>query len=62
MAIPDFQTLMLPVLRILADGAEHPVSEIRERIAKDLTLTPEELAEKLKNGNGLFTNRVAWAL
>jgi restriction system protein len=62
MPIPDFQTLMLPVLRLAGDGAEHPIPEIRERIASDFTLTPDELAEKLKNGTGLFTNRLAWAL
>jgi restriction system protein len=61
MAIPDFQTLMLPVLTLAGDGAEHSVSEFRQRIAEDLKLTPDELAEKLKNGTGLFANRLAWA-
>jgi restriction system protein len=62
MPIPDFQTLMLPALRLAGDGAEHPIAEMRERIAKDLNLTPDELAEKLKNGTGLFANRLAWAV
>ncbi len=62
MPIPDFQTLMLPVLHLAGDGAEHPISEIRQRIARDLELTPDELAEKLKNGTGLLANRLTWAL
>jgi len=61
MPIPDFQTLMLPVLRLAGDRAEHPISELRERIARDLKLTPDELTEKLKNGTGLFANRLTWA-
>jgi len=36
---------------------------MRERIAGDLKLTPDELAEKLKSGNtGRFANRLAWAV
>lgn len=62
MPIPDFQSLMLPVLRITSDGADHAVADIRSRITTSLNLTPEELAQKLKNGNGLFANRVAWAI
>jgi restriction system protein len=62
MPIPDFQTLMLPVLRLAGDGAERPIPEMRERIAQELNLTPDELAEKLKNGTGVFANRLAWAV
>ena len=62
MPIPDFQTLMLPVLRLAGDGAEHPMAEMRERIAEDLKLTPDELAQKLKSGTNLFANRLAWAV
>ncbi len=32
MPIPDPQTLLLPVLKVLADGAEHQVEEIRDRM------------------------------
>jgi restriction system protein len=62
MPIPDFQTLMLPVLRLAGDGVEHPMAEMREHIAEDLKLTADELAEKLKNGTNLFANRLAWAV
>jgi len=63
MPIPDFQSLMLPVLRFVSDGKDHSTAEMRRSIAGDLKLTPDELAEKLKSGNtGLFANRLAWAV
>ena len=35
MTVPDYQTLMLPVLRALSDGVEAPISEVRTRVARD---------------------------
>lgn len=61
MPVPDFQTLMLPVLRETSKG---PVAapELRRRIAEDLRLTDEDLAEMLPSGKQTrFSNRVAWA-
>lgn len=61
MPVPDFQTLMLPVLRETSKG---PVAapELRRRIAEDLKLTEEDLAEMLPSGKQTrFSNRVAWA-
>ncbi len=62
MPIPDYQTLMLPVLRLTEDGNEHRVTEIRRQIADAFHLTPEELSQKQKSGSTVFANRVAWAL
>ena len=50
MPIPDFQTLMLPVLQLAGDGTQHRIADMRERLAVDLSLTTDELAEKLKSG------------
>jgi restriction system protein len=61
MPIPDFQSLFIPILRVLQDSQEHHLPEVRERLVHDLQLSPEDLAEKLKSGQGLFVNRVAWA-
>ena len=47
MPVPDFQSLTLPVLREFADGAEHATKEIRQRVAKQLKLTQDDLAEVL---------------
>ncbi|MDW7711308.1 MAG: restriction endonuclease [Deferrisomatales bacterium] len=62
MAIPDFQSFFKPLLDIAADGAEHTVREARERIAKQMRLSEEDLSEMLPSGSERrFDNRVAWA-
>jgi restriction system protein len=61
MAIPDFQTLMLPVLRASADG-EVKTSDVVPRVGSELGLTEEELSELLPSGKQTtFANRVNWA-
>src|SRR4051812_12205787 len=61
MAIPDFQSFFVPVLRQTADGADHSMAELRDGIATDLNLTPEELSLKLPSGTQtVFANRIAW--
>lgn len=62
MSIPSSQALLLPVLKILIDGAEHDVEEIRERIKSQFGVTPSEIAQKNKAGTSVFVNRIAWAL
>lgn len=59
MAIPDFQSLMLPLLRFLGDGKEHPNPETTERLAAEFKLTEEERLQLLPSGKqSIFTNRV----
>ncbi len=63
MAVPDYQSLMLPSLRGMADGAEHSVAELRDAVAKDLGLSQEDLLELLPSGKQtLFSNRQGWAV
>ncbi len=63
MAIPDFQTLMLPLLKFTADGGEHNAREAIEAIAVEFGLSPDERREPLPSGRALlFDNRLAWAL
>lgn len=50
MAVPDSQTIMRPMLVLLADGAEQPVASLRGRLVEHFGLTPEELAEELPSG------------
>lgn len=62
MAIPDYQTLMLPVLKLAADGNEHKFSKAVEDLASQFSLTDEERSELLPSGNqAVFNNRVGWA-
>lgn len=63
MSVPDFQTLMLPVLKQLAAGGEQPPAAVREAVASAFGLSPQDLAELLPSGRQTtFANRVAWAL
>src|SRR6266516_259774 len=62
MAIPDFQSLMLPIMKIAEDSEEHTARELRQRIGEQLGLTEEERKELLPSGTQpVFTNRLAWA-
>ena len=63
MAVPDFQSLMLPVLRALEDGEDTSVRRVRERVASAEGLTKTDLKEMLPSGwQGAFVNRAAWSL
>jgi hypothetical protein len=42
MAIPDYETVMLPVLKIAGDGQEHRIRDVIEQLARDSALTDEE--------------------
>lgn len=61
MAIPDFQTLMLPVLRKSADG-EVSIQQVIEELAEEFGLSADERAELLPSGRQTtFANRAHWA-
>lgn len=63
MSVPDFQSLMLPVLKALSGGAETPVSEVRAHVVTSEGLTPEDVRELLPSGSQtVLVNRVAWAM
>lgn len=60
-AIPDYQTLMLPILRLAAEG-ETTIPRAVERLAVEFQLTPEQLAERIPSGRiQLINNRAHWA-
>lgn len=61
MAIPDYQTLMLPLLKAAADEKEHRIGEVLECLAQKFRLTQEERQELLPSGMPIFANRVGWA-
>ena len=61
MAIPDYQTLMKPVLRSSVKGERH-VSDVVAELDQEFGLTAEERAELLPSGKQTtFANRVHWA-
>lgn len=62
MALPDYQTVMLPLLRLAADGQEHSLRETIERLANHFGLEEDERKELLPSGGqATFDNRVGWA-
>jgi restriction system protein len=61
-AIPDFQTVMLPLMEALADGQERTMREVTDLLADRFKLTEPERQEVLPSGQqSVFSNRVAWA-
>ncbi|AWV18245.1 restriction endonuclease [Methylobacterium sp. XJLW] len=61
MSIPDFQTLMLPVLREAATG-EKRIGDVVEHLADEFGLSPEDRSHLLPSGRQTtFANRVHWA-
>jgi restriction system protein len=60
--IPDYQSLMLPVLTYVSDGVEHRMAEVIVGLADVFKLTEAERLELLPSGQTpLFNNRVHWA-
>src|SRR6185312_11969626 len=61
MAVPDYQSLMLPVLTLSAAG-EVRIGHAIDRLAEQLNLDPDERARLLPSGKQtLYGNRVHWA-
>lgn len=61
MPVPDFQSFMLPLLRMTSDGQEHSLAEAVERLAKEFQLSEADRAELLRSGQTRLYNRVGWA-
>ncbi len=64
MAIPDYETVMLPLLRIgaEADGQEVPLIAAVEKLANQFELSEEDRRELLPSGGTFkFSSRVSWA-
>lgn len=62
MPIPDFQSVMRPLLAAVANGAPLALSELRDRIANEFQLSEEERSERLPSGKQtVINNRVGWA-
>lgn len=62
MSIPDYQSIMLPLLKKISDGQEYKFRDIIEVLATDFNLTDEEWKELLPSGRQpIFDNRVGWA-
>jgi restriction system protein len=62
MTIPDYQSIMLPLLRFASDGREHSAREAIDALGDEFHLTVDERKELLPSGQqATFDNRVGWA-
>jgi len=62
MTIPTFPTIMRPMLESLSDGGERDTVWLRDVLAEEFQVSPDERAQLLPSGTGrLYDNRVAWA-
>ncbi|CNE93559.1 restriction system protein MRR [Mycobacterium tuberculosis] len=63
MPIPDFQTLMRPVLELHADGGDHESAAIVVAVADHFDLSVDERAAMLPSGGQKrINNRIAWSI
>ncbi|MBS0194066.1 MAG: restriction endonuclease [Proteobacteria bacterium] len=62
MAIPDYQALMLPLLKLAASGQADTLSKAEALLADEFGLTPDECAARLPSGQqSIIRNRIGWA-
>ena len=62
MPIPDFQSVILPLLTLASDRQTHQIGEVVQGLAQNFRLTEQERNELLPSGRvSKFRNRVEWA-
>ena len=62
MSIPDFQSMMLPLLEVTSDGKRYSNREVGNALAVRFGVTDDELAQVLPSGvQTTFDNRLCWA-
>ncbi|MCF8408811.1 MAG: winged helix-turn-helix domain-containing protein [Crocinitomicaceae bacterium] len=60
--IPTYEEIMLPFLKLLAEGNEYSLSQTHDTLSKHFHLTDAEIRELLPSGQqAIFRNRVGWA-
>lgn len=63
MAVPEFQSFMLPVLKLFSDNLEHSTSECINEVINYFKLSDDEIKELVPSGKQtLVANRVYWSL
>jgi restriction system protein len=61
--VPQFQTLMLPLLKVMGGGHEMTTIQMRDAVADNLAMSPEALSQHLPTGaQNAFDNRMGWAI
>jgi restriction system protein len=61
-SIPDYQDIMLPLLKLTGDGKVHTIRGLKDAAADEFQLTEEERDQLLPSGQQTtFHNRLSWA-
>lgn len=62
MPIPDFQSVMRPVLQAVSDGSQHKLPDVVETVCQHFQLSDEDRALRLPSGKQTYIkNRIGWA-
>jgi len=62
MPIPDYETLMLPLLKLTSNGAEHSIDNVASKLADEFKLTASEREQRIPSGKSSYIkNRTGWA-
>jgi restriction system protein len=62
MPVPDFQTWFLPMMKRLADGKVHDMTELQDELANELGLSDADKNAMLPSGKQtMYRNRIGWA-
>ena len=62
MAIPDFQTIMRPLLESIDNLSEQELKVVKQKLITRFQLSEDDLREKIPGGRAfLFDNRLGWA-
>ncbi len=59
--IPKYDEMILPILKIIADGKEYNNSQIEDGLSKVYYLTDENRKAKHKSGVRIIYDRISWA-
>lgn len=62
MPIPDYQSLMEPVLRIVARDGTLSMRDLTDRVSTELALSDEDRRATITSGMSLVANRVHWSV
>lgn len=61
MTVPKYNELYKPLLEVLADGKPHSQRELTNIIGEKLSLSEDDLADKIPSGISKVYHRIGWA-
>ncbi len=60
MSVPKYDEMYNDFLKVLQDGKQHDIKEIREKVAQMKQITENDLKETLNSGKCKYFNRIGW--